>query len=144
LNSSIEDFNLYKSSDFKEKIVTDIIADATEMESEFDNYAFRKIIFPDNEITLIFKEHVVILNEERDIEYVLRYKNNLLYNYVIYIYCGDLKCYQFYKDLIVLLEKYGDKNTYINKEKLTNYNTIRNCKRTFSEWGNSVKISAEI
>src|SRR5690606_4364656 len=112
LNSSIEDINHYMAFDIEEERIMNIIEYmTTDPEDEYERDIFRKIIFSGNEITLIFKERVVIISEERDIEYVLRYRNNLLYNYVIYIYCGDLKCYQFYKDLIVLLEKYGDKNT---------------------------------
>lgn len=149
LNSSIDDFNLYKPSDFKEKEVTDIIAYATDMESEFDNYPFRKIILPDNEITLIFKERLEILNEERDIEYVLHYENGLLVKYLVFIYCGDYReCYPFYNDLISLLENYGSKNIFINKERLVNYYTIGNCKRIFSLRAlgkfSSVLIGAEI
>lgn len=144
LKTSIDDFNLYKLNNFEEEIVTDIIEYVTAEPLVYDKDIFRKVIFPNNETTLIFNERVMILNKIREVKYVLRYNNDLLCNYVIYIYCGDLKCYQFYNDLIELLEKFGNKNTYINKERLTNYHTSGNCKRTFSEWGDSVKISIEI
>jgi hypothetical protein len=114
LNTSINDFN------FEDKI------------------KFKKTHISNDVFIIEFQEETSILSQRKNVQYVLRFEDNLLEGYTFKIFVEEnKKGTEFYYDLLKQIDK--AKNDFIKDEKLLSYmKKSENCDRFFRYTGREI------